>query len=504
MMTPDDFVGDLAFTFKSKLGKDRVLTLTDLKWKINLLSRILFILLNLVNTVGGILGDIGRAFRKMSGTTANKVKYPEEHLSNEKPPSRVEIDWDSGGNGKLSNPLLMLLECDAVQTYPCKEQNVSLSLKEVKAVIFLGCMFHAHFRFCATRCRGWELKSRNIIKLKNELQTIVLNLKQNLKFRVVCHRAISFLEKFIQSDDTEASLFFEKLVLQSLMLHPFWCIRCVYGALDAAKKDKPRVEAVLAIMSLFMKRGASMEIFYINFEFMDRDRTLKLALHIVTLFITSNCGFTEDDLKPKNSDVSTIPNHTESLRKMAFEKGKRFTPMYTKLFKRHHFGYKQALCSDFAANMCNDFVAEEWSVDMMERASWALEIGNRFPMKDEFEILQRNKTKPDLNLTFRNVKSLLALSISGLIKFACRDACAFSLTANEGALFTLHGYMRKPTIEDLVSLRLLEKSNAGMYRALNFPGCRQGHKGICIGERVLLIHSKENTPFQASESQKVG
>lgn len=504
MMTPDDLDNDLAFTYKSELRTDRVLTLAKLKWEIKLLSKLLNILLNVVYAVGGTLGDVIRAFRKMRGARTNEAECPVEQFSNQEMPSRKDIDMDVNGTRKLSDPLLKLLEREAVQTYPCPEEHVNISLNEIKSVVFLGCLFHAHFRLCATGCRGWALKSRNMTLIKNELRNMLPSLKQNLKHRGVCHRAISFLEKFIQSDHIEAALFFEKLVLRSLTLHPFWCIRCVYGALHAAKKDKPRVEAVLVIMSLFMKRGASMESFYLKFGFMERDRTLKLALHIVTLFITTNCGFTEDDLKDQVPEDPAIPNYTECIRKMAFERGMQFTPMYVKLFKRHNFGYKQALCSDFAANMCDNFVAEEWSVDMMERASWALEIGNRFSMKDEFETLQRNKFKPNLNLTFRDVKTLLALSISGLIKFACRDACMFSLTSNEEALFTVHGYIRKPTIGDLVSLRLFQQTKPGVYQALDFPGCPSGHKGIRIGERVLLIRSKENTPFQASACQKVG
>lgn len=376
--------------------------------------------------------------------------------------------------------------------------------KELFRFMIFSCALHSHFLVHArVFARSFPTK-QSMVLLRREVFDMLRAVQSSSKFQKVCHRLISFLTDLHFANDHEVHFFLvnlcNRIQAESLELMARYC----HAVSNTFHGNKHRFEAMTASTSIFMRSNSHILTYYLRTAFINGDPYSTSALQMLPWFVGFYCGFDDVDIAAFEVQCETPARNVESLKYLFFENDIHFVPIFSSLGGQEMHDSKQALYWDFALNLCNDFVKKEWPPELMVRAAWALSIGKQYLSKDTFEILMRNQTKPNINFTFYNVQQLLALSISGLVKFTGFDGCMFQLTASEDALFSVHGYMKKPTIKELVDLKLIQQVRSGWFQACNFPGCASRHKGIQIGDRILMVRSTENSLFRATPDQKVG
>lgn len=487
---------DFAYLCRSdKDGSEVLLGHDKLRWKFRIVRAFLYVILWVLHFVGNLIFHfnwlIGNTGTASSGDARSSIQSQK---------------LDNGACDQQERPdLEKWLHIRPLPMVPVESKIMPILHSELNTFVFFASFYDTHLRVSAHFCFQRIPNSIILTKLRAELEHVLYSLQSYKKFRHVSHRLISFLKDFLASDDEQVRHFLRELVSKSQQMSLSDNVRQCYSSAFQAQEDKRRTELVLGVFSLFMKHDIHFSTYYLRGMFLKRDCCLSGSLNTLLWFISTSCGFSSDDVANYKAANVSPKQSSQILHNVVFETKITFAPFFSsQSAKKDIKYYSQALQWDFAMNFCDEFMDADWSVEQMERAAWALSAGKVFLLKNMFELVERCKLKPRNNFTFLDVKSLLSLSISGLIKFTGFDGCMFTLTANPEALFSVHGFMRKPSLNDLVELKLVNALPQGWFQARDFPGCSSKHKGVQIADRILMVRSKENTPFRASPDQKVG
>lgn len=485
---------DFVYLCRAADASKRSVSSVQLKWKIDLIRNIIYIIMYVAIATGNIIYYISR---KASSLRLLSLQY----LDRTAPAVSRDIDIEVSENAPS---LLSWFDRGHFSMIPSEKSVLPIPEEELYRFISFASLFDAHLQVSATLCNPIFSQNVDMSFARKEISALLDIIQSSQRLKPLCRRLIAFLKHFLSSSDSEILDFLRKLVTVAKHTPFAYAAKECHSSTFLSENDKFRAEAVLAVCGLFMKQNIHVFTFYLNFTFMKRDRTQSGVLHVLVFFMLSYCGFDDEDVKAYNAsiDESQLPIHT--IRNAVFASNKKFKPLFSELGGRDVQSYKQALRWDFAVNFCDSFTDSNWPVDLMERAAWALSIGREFLSQDLLQILEKSKLTPNINFTFYDVKALLSLSVSGLIKFTGYDGCMFNLTANDEPLFLVHGYMRKPKLKHLVELKLLREISRGVFQVIGFPGISSNHKGVKIGDRILFVRSKENSPFRADVNQTVG
>lgn len=493
-MTGKEGMGVFVYSSVSDDGRVNYKTSHDLRLQMWLLENSIYIFLYIVHKFGAIVYFCGNF---LSGKA-------DDSQDNEKKDAHSQNDLSEKLQKNISTKLTDWFDQEYCEVALVEERTLPVPESEWRRILLIGCFYCAHVKVSISMCSPTFQNLTDITPLKKEVTEFLYSIESSRRFRHVCHRLVLFFRCFINSSSSEIHDFFRNVSASTQNIPCGFFVRQCYWFANVPEQDKNKAEVVMAFCSIFMKRNAHFTTHYLRKGFLHRDPALSGALELIYWFAIRYCGFDNNDISTYKSTQNGTFDTVNAIRSLTFESGKRFEPVFSGFVGRDLSTTKQVLLWDFSINLCHDFVEEAWSVELMERAAWALDTGRHFLTKDAFDMLQRNKMKPKVNLTFHNVRTLLALSISGLVKFTGFDGCIFNLTGSDDALLCINGYLRKPTLKDLVDLKLVQETKHGWFQALDFPGSWSGHKGVKIADQILFVRSQKNVPFRAVLEQRVG
>lgn len=474
-------------------GSEKLVSGKDLWWTIKFYQTVLFGVLYLVHVLGWAFSSIFTVVKRPVGSEMDELES-----------ANGQITGTTLGVSNHSEKLGLWLKKEKCPVVPYHKTILPIPEQELSYFVRFACIYYSHLKFHAAICSKGLQRPQNTKKIRNEVQCLIQSIQSSTKYSKLCHRLISFLTSFYNSTDQEILDFLSEVT--TMIEHaPFaWFHRYCHAVARICDEDKYRSKAVTVFTSIFMSRNAHVLTFYLRKGYVNSDWFSGSVLQIIPWFATQYCGFSECDINDFKLLERRNGSSFESVHHLLFKSGKSFEPVISRYSAREAESLKATLQWDFAINLCNVLVDEDWDIDMMERAAWALGCGREYVSEAVFDLLHRNRLTPRIDFTVFDVQKLLALSASGLVQFKGFDACMFNLTANKHALFTVHGYLKKPTMEDLVKLKLFRQAKTGWFYACDFPGCASRHKGVPVGDRILIVQSTKNILFRADMSQIVG
>lgn len=117
--------------------------------------------------------------------------------------------------------------------------------------------------------------------------------------------------------------------------------------------------------------------------------------------------------------------------------------------------FNDLLAWDFMLNKCDMgveqvLVGRDNGMGDLDAAVWQ----TAFLAADLRPVTGRGRIKRGLNLSFLKVRTLLPLSVNGITRFVGYDICFFNETGNQKGLVTVHGYLPRPTVNNVGTLGL--------------------------------------------------
>lgn len=474
-------------------GLEQILTASELKWKFKMNEFFFYIILYVIH----FLGNMFYHFTKQSIFPPPHERYCSAECSIGRTDSICKVHTNA-------SRLVAWFEKDMCPFFRSDENVLSIPHDELSRYIAFASFQKAHLRVAAALCKEALHKDVDFSGVRSKMLDLLSTVNKHQRLKPISYRLSTFLHEIVASSDEQIRELLSHLVVMAQNVSIDFVVRECHGGTILSRKDKTNAEAVLAICSVLITGNIHITTFYLTLQFMKQDYFLSGMLNLLNWFMVCYCGIDEYDLSNYKGMLGYSRSCAATVCRSVFLSEKTFEPVFSDFGGRDVHSYAQALQWDFAINFCEEMMESDWSVEMMERAAWAHSSGKPYISKDLFETLQKNRLTPKVNYTFYNVKSLLALSVSGLIKFTGFDTCLFNLTGNDEALFIVHGYLGKPTLQDLLDLKLVRMKKGGWFQIADLPGCTSKHKGVQISDRILIVRSKENTPFRGCAEQKVG
>lgn len=463
----------LSFYFRclSSDGTEKIVSESDVLWKVQLCTNIFYWVVIVVRLIGRIFYCFNfRECIALEDLESECNKFGEDVTDICRKTPQTEN----------ARRLTTWIDQQLCPTSNLCQEELAINENVAFRYLMFSCFVHSHYNAHATTFERSSPTSESAALLRRKAMYMWRSIESSVRFKNVCHRLILFLSDLKSASDDDIRLFFAWLARKIKEEPLATTVRHCHSVSSFSQKDEYRSEAVMATTSVLLRCNAHIFTYYKHKSFINQDSYLTSALQMLPWFVGYYCGFDDYDITAFKSENPNTTHRISSLQHLIFEKNFRFTPVLSSPSGWESINSKAALQWDFAINSCGDLVQERWPIELMVRAAWALRVGRRFLSKELFELLQRNRTKPNINLTFYNVQQLLALSVCGLVKFTGFDGCVFQLTANKHALFSVHGYLKKPSIQELIDLKLIREINSGRFQMCVLPGFDSNHKGVKI------------------------
>lgn len=474
-------------------GVEQIFTASELKWRFIMNETLFYIIIYIVH----FLGNIYYHFKRRSRFRFPTGKNCSNGCLNDGIDSTRKVYTNTSRQGAW-------FENDMCPFYRSNENVLPIPYDELSRYIAFPAFKKAHLRVAAALCEKALQKNVEFSGVRSKMLELLSTVNKYQRFMPISHRLSTFLHNILASSDEQIRELLFYLVDMARNTSIDFIVRESHGAAFLSKKDKANAEAVLAICSVLMSGNIHTTTFYLTRQFLKQDCLLSGMLILLNWFIVCYCGLDKNDVTKYKAMLRSTRSCAATVCRSIFLNEKTFEPIFSGFGGRDVHSYAQALQWDFAMNFCEDMMESDWSVEMMERAAWAHGSGKPYISKELFETLQHNIFTPKINYTFYDAKNLLALSIGGLVRFTGFDVSLYNLTANDDALFTVHGYLGKATLQDLLDLKIVRMKKGGWFQMADLPGCTSKHKGVKISDRILIVRSKENTPFRGCAEQKVG
>lgn len=133
------------------------------------------------------------------------------------------------------------------------------------------------------------------------------------------------------------------------------------------------------------------------------------------------------------------------------------------LGRRHEDMFKEGMMYFMTCNQLNEYVEGSWSNDVLERAFWAVTCGLPSLEKSKFRELELLGAAEDTDLIDWNPLILLSFFLSGMIRFSGEGDCVYQLTASMQTQVEVRAWLPKPTVNDIVTLRVLKTTDKNQF-----------------------------------------
>lgn len=310
-------------------------------------------------------------------------------------------------------------------------------------------------------------------------------------------KVIQFLEDIEHSSEQDVADFMQETAKRLYDRPCGWDTIVQNQMRTAQESNEYQLISAMASLELFYSEGVGAEIFYLHGYWKNPDRMSRRACTIIIILLWERLGVipTEEDRQREERigiERILLASLEQPFRRILSQYMDPESPMY-----------KMVTMWEFLLNRYGDFMEDNWTSAMLERAVWALQHGRKYISKKQFDILAAKNFGIRLNLRTFDVRTLLVFSVTGMIEFIGFDACVFRATTVPGAKVKLSGYLPIPKVADMIDLGLMEQVSEGQFRMMDIPGCRWKHKGIRTGDRILLCRSKTNDTFRATSSTSI-
>ena len=383
---------------------------------------------------------------------------------------------------------------------PARDPNVSClcdSVWEAWESTVSSALFCAHAKRCARLIVNDSDKSVTNERIANTAGIIKRHAQGSVKFRYMFKSLIQFLDDIEMSDANNLAKFMKALAVKMLKAEDSIILQYSINYMHSfSQKSQTACEKALAALSLFVREGAGCERFLFMGGWRNPRDTHNAGLTLLVYFSTPTV-VTSSELDINVEEFSNID------RIFLLPKDRPFFRYASRGVPKTNKKFKAMIMYDISLNFSNEYIASSWSNEEIERAVWGLQYGLKHFDRETYEELQSMNGKHKLDLTGYDPVSLLAFSICGVVYFQGRNECAYKLTGDSHASIVISGSLPKPSIKDLVDLKLLKEVRKGRYAPELFPGRNKYVKATRVGNSLHFIESVRSVTFNATEEQVI-
>lgn len=371
------------------------------------------------------------------------------------------------------------------------------SCSEMLETMVVTSSFSAHAKHMAYLALNDKNKRKTVARVVEAVKSIQVRAKKSVKFRFFFNHMLSFLEDLEKSRTSSLSSFIDILAREMLDAPDRWYCEFIHSRMRAKNVYQNIYETTLATLSLFFREGAGLESFYLKGAWLRQDRAYNASLTLIMYCAVSHCT-------PSASNEINVTEFSGIERILRSNRDQKFIRYVSLSITKSEELFKDKMMWDITLNCCNEFVESAWSDECLERAVWALQHGIKFMDQDVYKKLEELKGKRRLDLTQLNALSLVAFSVSGMVRFSGMDDCVYKITQDPNAKIELHGTLPMPSIHDLMTLDLVRVTRKSQFIVKRIPGCHKMVRALAIGDRVRFVPCDEAVAFNARVDQFVG
>lgn len=321
--------------------------------------------------------------------------------------------------------------------------------------------------------------------------------RKSVKFRFAFKQLLRFLAD-IESSSISSTIEFLSVLANDMLDRPdTWCIAMSHAQCKVGLTPALALETTWAIYSLFHAEGAGAAPHVLHALWTESNRSYNAAITLLMYCALEKCVpgcESEIDVTVGCGPERLVDIHNDLEARM----------MERLLGRRHDDMFKEKIMFFVMFNQLNEYVESSWPAERLERALWALTCGKLYLEKSNFQELELIGDAEDVDLRGWNPLILLSFSLAGMIRFSGEGDCMYRLTACSETRVEIQAALPRPTVSDLVTLRVLKTKNKSQFMMDVLPGSDKLLEAHRIDGRLVLREGEKSSIFFADMFERVG
>lgn len=235
-----------------------------------------------------------------------------------------------------------------------------------------------------------------------------------------------------------------------------WTIALTHAQVVDSVAPALLMETTWAIFALFLREGAGIGPHVLTAMWTGTNRSYNAAMALLMYCAMEKC------MPGCESEINVTEYRGPELL-LESPKGVKIRAMQELLGRRHEDMFKEGMMYFMTCNQLNEYVEGSWSNDVLERAFWAVTCGLPSLEKSKFRELELLGAAEDTDLIDWNPLILLSFFLSGMIRFSGEGDCVYQLTASMQTQVEVRAWLPKPTVNDIVTLRVLKTTDKNQF-----------------------------------------